>query len=279
MLLEPTRHYLDPRTVAGSSRLHVPAMGIHEHMPPGFIHHGGPETGHPYLLMLFHNDATVVGPTGIGEPAAGHLIVWDINQVHRYGNVAQPWDHSWLHLSGTWTHRHLRHGGVVPLGSLLPVRRPEAIVNYLSLLYDELHDRVRQDADMIEGIVSLLWQHVVREVSSKGAATPVDPRLNSARRAIESSFASPFKLAAAAEVACLSPSYFCARFSRQFGVAPGEYVTRLRLRRAAQLLMNHEMAVFQVATAVGYDDPLYFSRLFRKRFGLSPKQYRLRYRA
>lgn len=128
---------------------------------------------------------------------------------------------------------------------------------------------------MIEGIVSLLWQYLSREVQPGAkTSTPVDPRLDAVRQLLEASFTAAFDLAKYAELACLSPSYFCHRFARQFGLPPGEYVTRLRMRRAAKLLTNRELAVFQIAAAVGYDDPLYFSRLFRKRFGASPEQYR-----
>jgi AraC family transcriptional regulator of arabinose operon len=274
-----TRIYLDPRTIDASPRLHVPAMGIHERMPPGLIRHGGPASGHPYLLMFFHDAAQVFDQqSGAMLPAAGKFIVWDINQLHHYGNTARVWDHSWLHLSGSWVHRILHRDDAVPLGTLLTIRRSDAFANYLSLLYDELHGQVRQDTAMIEGIVGLLWQHLSREVRDTGRpVAPIDPRMDAARQLIESSFASRFDLTTAAEVACLSPSYFCHRFSRQFGVPPGEYVTRLRLRRATQLLMNRDMAVFQVADSVGYKDALYFSRLFRKRHGVSPLQFRKRH--
>ena len=49
---------------------------------------------------------------------------------------------------------------------------------------------------------------------------------------------------------------------------------RMRLQRSAQLLANHELAVFQVAEMVGFSDPLYFSRRFRQSYGRSPKQFR-----
>ena len=68
----------------------------------------------------------------------------------------------------------------------------------------------------------------------------------------------------------LSPAHAEVLFRRAYGAAPVAYRTRMRLRRARELLVSSQLNVSQTARAVGFRDPLYFSRLFRKAFGSTP---------
>jgi AraC-like DNA-binding protein len=77
-------------------------------------------------------------------------------------------------------------------------------------------------------------------------------------------------------MAGFSPSHFSARFRAVTGFSVVEYVKRLRMARARQLLITSELSVAEVATDVGYADPFYFSRQFRAVTGLSPRSYRQR---
>ena len=52
-----------------------------------------------------------------------------------------------------------------------------------------------------------------------------------------------------------------------------DFVKSLRLKRAAQLLQEKQMTVYEVAFAVGYNDRKYFSQEFKKQFGKTPSEY------
>jgi hypothetical protein len=58
------------------------------------------------------------------------------------------------------------------------------------------------------------------------------------------------------------------------GSTPKEYILRVRLSRAKDLLAATDQSVQQIARAVGYDDPAYFTRLFTQRVGQSPTGFR-----
>ena len=73
----------------------------------------------------------------------------------------------------------------------------------------------------------------------------------------------------------LSPSHFSAVFSHETGETFKEYLTRLRIDRAKELLRTTNLKAFEVAYQSGYNDPHYFSSIFRKNTGLSPQQFRL----
>jgi len=53
-----------------------------------------------------------------------------------------------------------------------------------------------------------------------------------------------------------------------------EYLTRVRMERAKQLLGSTADRSAQISLAVGYNDPHYFSYLFKKQVGISPRDFR-----
>jgi len=72
----------------------------------------------------------------------------------------------------------------------------------------------------------------------------------------------------------LGYSTFRRHFKQATGYSPKEYVLRVRLRAAKQLLAFTNQNVADVAAAVGFDDTFYFARLFRTKEGLSPTVFR-----
>lgn len=72
----------------------------------------------------------------------------------------------------------------------------------------------------------------------------------------------------------ISAAYFSKLFKKETGDNFSSYLTKLRMRKAAMLLLNTDMKVFEIASAVGYDDPNYFTNVFRMLYHLSPSDYR-----
>ena len=66
-------------------------------------------------------------------------------------------------------------------------------------------------------------------------------------------------------------------FRQYFGQSPGEYLTRLRLTRAKELLRATDLPVSEVAYRVGMENTSYFISVFRAREGATPQQYRPRW--
>lgn len=63
-------------------------------------------------------------------------------------------------------------------------------------------------------------------------------------------------------------------FKHAMGCSPIEYLLRLRINHAAELLQNPDASVTDVAFQVGFQDSNYFSRQFRLLTGKSPREYK-----
>ena len=100
-------------------------------------------------------------------------------------------------------------------------------------------------------------------------------RLNLALDHIDANLGGEITLGTLASIACFSPFHFHRLFSAMVGEPPAEYVRRLRLEKAAALLVNEPLeTVTAIALTCGFSTSALFCRLFRARFGMSPTAWR-----
>lgn len=101
-----------------------------------------------------------------------------------------------------------------------------------------------------------------------------DPRVARAMRWAGQNYDKPVRRADLARAAGVSEAHLQDLFREAAGVSPMDFVIRLRLRRAMELLAGGGMSVGEVAERSGFASPYYFSRFFKKRTGMTPGEYR-----
>ncbi len=74
----------------------------------------------------------------------------------------------------------------------------------------------------------------------------------------------------------VSPSYFSSIFKQGTGQSFIEYLTKVRIDRACELLRCTTLRTSEIGEQVGYNDPHYFSTAFKKIMGQSPKEFKTR---
>ncbi|GLC31108.1 response regulator [Clostridium omnivorum] len=72
----------------------------------------------------------------------------------------------------------------------------------------------------------------------------------------------------------ISPTYFSLIFKRETKTTFINYLTKIRMEAAKELLRTTDKKTFEIAEKVGYSEPNYFSYSFKKNFGISPSEYR-----
>ncbi len=75
----------------------------------------------------------------------------------------------------------------------------------------------------------------------------------------------------------ISSFYLSKLFKERFQVTFIDYLTKTRLERAKNLLLDPHVPLKEIALTIGYKDPNYFSRVFKKETGMSPSEYRIKY--
>lgn len=77
-----------------------------------------------------------------------------------------------------------------------------------------------------------------------------------------------------AEVMHFNPRYLMRAFKKKTEMSIVEYITKVRIDKAKELLKETKLPVKEIASMVGYADYAYFTRVFKKEVGTSPNQYR-----
>ena len=67
---------------------------------------------------------------------------------------------------------------------------------------------------------------------------------------------------------------FRKRFAREAGIAPGKYVTQMRMEQACERLVGSQATIKDVARDLGFFDEFHFSKQFKKTIGMTPKEFR-----
>jgi len=70
----------------------------------------------------------------------------------------------------------------------------------------------------------------------------------------------------------LSASYFGGIFKKETGTSFHQFLTKIRLNRAEDMLRSSEYNVNEVAFACGFSDPFYFSKVYKENNGISPSK-------
>ena len=72
----------------------------------------------------------------------------------------------------------------------------------------------------------------------------------------------------------LSRSYLSAIIKSELGMSFTDYLSKMRIDRSQELLLDSSLSLAEIAGFVGYGDQSYFTKKFAQQTGMSPGQYR-----
>ena len=101
-----------------------------------------------------------------------------------------------------------------------------------------------------------------------------DTRIGRAVEFIDNHFADSITIDDIAACCHVSRRHFFRLFEQAVGMAPMEYLKKVRLQKAATMLLTTNANVTEVAFACGFNDSNYFSSLYHKEFGMSPSRFK-----
>jgi AraC-like DNA-binding protein len=105
----------------------------------------------------------------------------------------------------------------------------------------------------------------------RGAATPRQ-LVRALVAQVHTAYAEDISLREFAATHNVSLAYFSRLFKEEIGMTFSDYLTRVRIEKAKELL-HQDLRLSDVSALVGYDDPKYFSQIFRKVAGVSALDY------
>ena len=150
----------------------------------------------------------------------------------------------------------------------------------IRLMQQEADNHQSGAKSLMDALVTVLFIYILRHGLQANLlhcglfAGLQDKRLG---KVLEQLFNAPqqaWNMDALAALAAMSRANFMRVFQQKIGMAPGKFLTQLRLQEAALLLNKTQKNILSVALEVGYQSEAHFSKAFKALYGMTPSQYR-----
>lgn len=229
-----------------------------------------PRTVTDYELEIFVCDGGVSHVNGISYPIRKNAML-----------IAKPGDRrsSILHFSAQFVHFSVKDPALRQLADSVSGVYPPQEADYLQTLChicDAALD-MEPDSDLLAG--ALLTELLCRVKKARSAAQQIsynqeDSVVGMSIDYMKQNYMKTLSIEKLAQCCNVSASHLHKLFAQTVHTTPGNYLTRLRLTAAKNLLRTTGMSVSEVAEQCGFNSQAYFSDCFRKHCGISPKEFR-----
>lgn len=211
---------------------------------------------------------------------AGDLFLLKENELLYYeADINEPWSYYWLGLSGTKVADYFKLSTLMQEGYAI-ARDFEATQLIGETIKFIVTQNITKDYYSIETlqILSKIYevlyliahQFPLKEASKQKSTHQL---YFEARTIMDKQYGNEtLNVNYIAELLGVNRSYLSTIFKEHEQMTPKDYLTKVRMSRAKQLLESSDLTVKIVALSVGYSDPLYFSKTFKKYYGYNPSE-------
>jgi len=215
--------------------------------------------------------------TGRVEVPAGTAIVVLPGVWHRYApDPKAGWTEQWIEFQGATPDSLLRNGSLGPDNAV--VRIEQAVK--MEALMDEIQARLGGAAAGFDPEAAALGLQILALVVEaqrlRAPSRPITSFVAKAERILMESVDKPPAIPGLARELGVAYSYFRREFKRHTGLAPYQYVRRLRLEKARRMIGSSSESLQSIAERLGFASPFHLSAAFKKQYGQSPDHWRRR---
>lgn len=188
-----------------------------------------------------------------------------------------PWNYIWLEFGGLRAEYWLSAAG---LNASQPVYQPQT-PELSELVRDAIlciTSRPQASTLHLTGLLCLFLDDLIQTSANRrethGATLP-DFYIQAAVNYMDRNYQRELTIEEIADVCKLNRSYFSKLFRERMGCPPQEFLIRLRLSKAAELMKHTDASIRDISASCGYPNQLHFSRAFKQRYGIPPREWRL----
>lgn len=224
-------------------------------------------------LLALDGQVYESAPTQVLHGGKGFAL--DITDVEDLFEYYMIFYRAWIPVSGgkelqARVERHL------PFHIQYALVPPNPLVFYTYLHH--LNHLWKQGEALSQFQVKTIFYQFVHEVLSQldrqGARTLKPNPVTQAIRYLEERYAEAFSVEGLAELLDCSAGHLSRRFKKETGSSLVEYLTRVRMNKAKELLLQADVSIQAIAESVGIPDAVYFNRIFKKNAGISPGRFK-----
>jgi len=122
---------------------------------------------------------------------------------------------------------------------------------------------------LLSRALKMEWENSIKTKSPK-----LKELIGIAINFIHTNFERDISLGDISKFVFLSPSYFTRAFKEETSMSPINYLLKVRIERAKELLTDTGLKISDIALSVGFSNQQRFNEMFKKFTHLTPLQYR-----
>jgi AraC-like DNA-binding protein len=195
---------------------------------------------------------------------------------HRYQpDHSVGWEEYWLGIKGLYVGTLLAGGLLSPAEPVVRVGYNEAMLRLFEQVVTLLHSTKPGYQQVLAGVAIQLFGELYA-TSREQAHVPnsYEALIAKARFLLQERLHEPVRMEAIAEALPLGYAVFRREFKRLVGESPGQYLLRLRVQKAGDLLRSTSLNVSEIAYHLGFSSVQHFSKVYRQKTSQSPSECR-----
>ena len=181
----------------------------------------------------------------------------------------EEWTHYfWIHFTGSEARQTLERSGI-DTNRVYSIDVDGSVYSHYERLFEEFRLRDESFDYAAELLLRNILLHLGRACAGERRA-----RLDRSIRYIHTHIRYDLTVEQLAAMEYLGVSRYRELFRECTGVSPIDYVIRLRIARACDLLSRTDTSIAEVAESVGYENRHHFHNTFKRFMGMTPGEYR-----
>ena len=207
---------------------------------------------------------------------AGTVMLLFPGERHHYTpNELQGWNEYWIGFKGDIAERLASAEFLSPQNAIAKI----GISNSLITLYRDAIRIAEKERigcqQLLAGIVSHMLGHIIYKSKRFGEDfNRSEDIINEARQLMRERVHHSLHAEDIATALGVGYSWFRQSFKRITGISPAQYISRLLISRAKEILISDTQTITEIAYSLGFESVGQFSTLFRKIEGITPRQFR-----
>lgn len=148
---------------------------------------------------------------------------------------------------------------------------------FLALMFNVYRELIEDRIDSIYKCSSYGYQlimELLNEFTTKVINNEKDTVVVACKNYIDKNYYKPIGLDDLTTITKLSKYHLLRKFKEEMGTTPGNYLIRIRLEKAMELILSTDDSIDTIAKKVGFSCGNYFSKVFRKNIKVSPLEFK-----
>lgn len=206
----------------------------------------------------------------------GSVMLLFKNEWHRYRpDNTTGWQEYWLGFDGRQADEIFKHSLFKISEPVLYLGDNEIITSLMLKVFALLEAHAPGNEKIVASYVPVILATLETLMRQKpGSHEKAEMMVKKCQVYLLENFDKPIDMKAVASELQVSYTYLRRIFKQITGTSPQQYLLKLRLQKARDLLVMTQKPVKEIALECGFNSPYYFSRYFKEDRGIAPSEYR-----